>query len=435
MAVKFTPKPWIWPGFCAALVAIGFALPHSDDAGTSLVLYSLVALMMVFVWLFSKDATPSIDKRPEMKLVYGAFALLCLALAVLPMTTWITGKTGNLGGLYDPSMAWLEYIKLGGVVCAFLLGLGLSLNDETAKRVLDALLYMGGAWAVLAIIMHLLDPGGLYGQAKPFVADRLSAAFGSANSAGTLFASLSVMALGRLITRFMSYKARNIIDRIHPGFFGVFFFSLCAMSLTMSRTAILASLICMAMMCMVMLWKKLSFFKMVLMALLVIITVIFIFASPFLTAMERFEKVHTDTGMRFFIYKAHFDIAIKQPWFGFGLGSFNGINNTIVKPDNYTVLALVRTAHSVYLQWFEETGVMGLGALIALNASILWPIYRGAVYRERMSGRIWSILFGYLVFILHGFTDYAFQEPALAIFTAILLGMGLAMTTNSSRRA
>jgi len=64
----------------------------------------------------------------------------------------------------------------------------------------------------------------------------------------------------------------------------------------------------------------------------------------------------------------------------------------------------------------------------------LAPIYGSAQRRQTMGSRLWIVLAAYLVFLVHGLTDYAFQEPALELFTAVLLGAGFAIATNSGRR-
>jgi O-antigen ligase len=157
-----------------------------------------------------------------------------------------------------------------------------------------------------------------------------------------------------------------------------------------------------------------------------------IFATPLAGVIDRFNEVDRDALTRATILKSHFASALSQPWFGFGPGSFNTVNNHIVTAQNYPQLATIRTMHNVYLQWFEDVGIVGFAALGLLNFTILAPMISGARRRNQMSGRIWAILAGYAVFLLHGFTDYAFQEPALAIFMAVLLGCGFAMADNAT---
>ena len=76
---------------------------------------------------------------------------------------------------------------------------------------------------------------------------------------------------------------------------------------------------------------------------------------------------------------------------------------------------------------------MGLLALGLLNLSILIPIIRSALDRKMVRDRLWAILAAYCLFLIHGTTDYAFQEPALTVFLAVWMGLGLAMATNSNR--
>ncbi len=428
MKASINIKSWIWPALLGTAVLYGFVLRGSDVPYLSLTIYAAVAGLGAVLWLFTTHETPMLGKRPEMKPLLITVVLLIAVLSVLP----VLQMQGAGAGLYDPSGAYVEYIKLGGLACAFLAAFRVSQNDEAAKKLLDALLIMGGVWALVSILMFIADPNGVYGVPK-WSAGRLTGAFSSANSAGTVFGCISVVALGRLISRSQSVKGRSIFDRLDPVMLTVCVLSLAALSMSLSRGAITATLISMVVLTAVLLWRRVPVLWLFGALLVAVILVIVLFASPLAALMERFGQVDSDSDIRATIFKAHYDVAMQQPWFGAGLGSFNTVNDTIVSAADYREMSIIRAAHNVYLQWFEEAGIVGLVVLAAVNLAILVPMFQAARRRERMGGRIWAILFGYLVFLLHGFTDYAFQEPALTVFVAILLGCGFAMATNSAR--
>src|SRR5690606_35504412 len=71
---------------------------------------------------------------------------------------------------------------------------------------------------------------------------------------------------------------------------------------------------------------------------------------------------------------------------------------------------------------------------MALNLAVLIPMVRAILNEASAAPRLLMITGAYLVFLLHGFTDYGFQETALTLFVAMLLGGGFAMATNLSSR-
>jgi O-antigen ligase len=418
--VWYKYKIWLWPVLVSAIVLIAFAIPGSDLPAQAVTLVFFFAVLTALAFILPAPECPALVQRKSIR-------HLLIALAIF-FTTFVISA---FLAAYDPSAAWLAAIKMGGVICAFALGLRCSLTDEQAKKLFEALLYVGGVWAGASILMFILDPDGIYGFEK-FGAGRLTGAFSSPNSAGTLFGAMSVMALGRLISRVRSRRESQILERIDPAMAGIWIVSLAALMLTVSRGAIFSTLIGSAVLCVMLLRNYLPLPKLAAGVAAIVIVLTLVFAAPLISVIGRLGGIDNDAAVRATILKSHFTFAMQHPWFGAGPGSFNTINNHIVTAADYSALAVIRAAHNVYLQWFEETGGVGLLSLAILNLAILWPMISGARHRHQMSGRIWAILAGYLVFLLHGFTDYAFQEPALAMFMALLMGCGFAMAGNRS---
>lgn len=411
---------WLWPGVVSVVVLTAFAIRGSDLPAAATMLAALFAALTAAAFILPVAENPALAQRKAVKSLLIAFAIFIVALAL--STAFV---------VYDPSAAWLAAIKLGGVICAFALGLRCSLTDDRAKRLFEALLYVGGAWAVASIVMFILDPAGIYGFEK-FGAGRLTGAFSSPNSAGTLFGALGVMALGRVVSRVLTRQEPQILERIDPVMAGVCAVSLAALMLTVSRGAIFSTMICAAGLCVLLLHRRLSVPKLAAIGAAALVGLAVIFATPLTSVIGRFDGIDGDALERATILKSHFSFAAHQSWLGSGLGSFNTVNDHIVTAEDYPALAVMRAMHNVYLQWFEETGIVGLAGLALLNLAVLAPMVSGARRRHQMGGRIWAILAGYLVFLLHGFTDYAFQEPALAMFVALLLGCGFAMAGNTA---
>lgn len=424
---------WVWPVLVSGLLLVGFAIRGSDLPAPAAGLIAGFALFASIAYALKTQETPSLFERPDVLKLLIVLGVFCFAVFVPLLVEGAMSPTERGFIFYDPSAALMESIKMAGIICAFALGLRCSLNDEGARRLLDLLLYTGGAWAAISICMQLIDPAGIYGVAK-FGAGRLTGAFSSPNSAGTLFGALSVMALARVISRLLTNRMPYVIERIDPAMAAVFLLSLAALMLTLSRGAIISTFICFIGVSFVLLWGRVPVLGLIGGAMVTALVGIVIFLRPLVSMVGRFDNIDGDADVRVTIFTSHLAHARHHPWFGSGLGSFNSVNSSIVQATNYQELSVIRSAHNVYLQWFEETGVIGLGALIALNLAILIPLFQAARQRRQMGGRVWAILFGYAVFLLHGFTDYGFQEPALALFVAILLGCGFGLSTNTSRR-
>ena len=401
-------------------IMLAFALSGSDRPLASTMLTTLFAGLTVISFLLPAAENPPLSQRRTTKWLLLALATFVLCISI-----------STAFAIYDPSAAWLEGIKLGGVACAFALGLRCSLADEQAKRLFEYLLYAGGIWAVASILMFILDPAGIYGVQK-FGAGRLTGAFSSPNSAGTLFGALGVMALGRIISRILNRRDPQILERIDPVMAAVCVASLSALMLTLSRGAIFSTVICAGILVILLLRDRWSLLRLASVGAAATVVLAIVFASPLKRVLGRFDAIDGDALVRLTILKSHFNFAVRQSWFGTGLGSFNTVNDHIVKAQDYQQLSVIRSMHNVYLQWFEETGAMGLAALAFLNLVIWATLISAARRRNQMGGRIWAILMGYLVFLLHGFTDYAFQEPVLALFVSLLLGCGFAMAGNTT---
>lgn len=421
--------PWAWPILVSMAVLTGFALPRSDHPSVALWLSTALAALSAAAFLFAAPEQPPLWQRPAVRHTLIAFGLFILAVFVPLLVAAVRPVALRGFALYDPSATILESLKLGGVFCAFLLGLRLSLTDDRARRLFDTLLYAGGLWAVASIFMFILDPAGIYGEMK-FGAGRLTGAFSSPNSAGTLFGALAIMALGRLISRFLSRTDLQKIERIDPLMTAVCAVSLAALMLTISRGAVFATLIAGAGLVAILLRRRVPLLVLAGICVAGMVGLVILFGTPLAGVLGRLESVNEDAAVRATILKSHFAFASHQPLFGAGLGAFNTVNSHIVTAADYPALSLIRAMHNVYLQWFEEAGAVGLLALAGLNLTILASLILAARRRAKMAGRIWAILWGYTVFLLHGFTDYAFQEPVLALFMALILGCGLGMSGN-----
>ncbi len=424
--------PWIVPGLIAAIILLGFALPDSGNPDVALTLFALIGCLAAALWAIPTKETPRLKDRPYLLPVLLSCAFLALVVLYMPIKSGLFPHSMRLGLLYDPSNGYVEILKLAGLACALLVGFRSAQSDPAGKRVMTAILVVVGAWALASIIMYLLDPDGVYGIMK-VAKGRLTGAFGSANSAATLFGSTAIIAMGLAISSYFSRQSPRLVDRLNTTAVVVTILCFGALGLTVSRSGIFATILCAAVVIFALTWKKVPPGRLLIVGIGCVVLVAVALGGSMASLIHRMGEVSQDAQIRAMAFKTHFDIARHQAFFGSGLGSFNTVNSAILNETTYHELSLIKAAHNVYLQWFEEAGLVGLLAIGAVNVTLLWPMIVASQRRQSVGPRIVMILGAYLVFLVHGLTDYAFQEPALEIFVAVLLGVGFALATNSRR--
>jgi O-antigen ligase len=116
--------------------------------------------------------------------------------------------------------------------------------------------------------------------------------------------------------------------------------------------------------------------------------------------------------MRLNYWKETWEIIKIHPLIGAGLGNFN--------------LVYSRYAHNSYLQFFAETGMLGI-------AGLLWLVYAVFIYGLKRSFKdnkndcltLWLLLAG-SVFLLDNLTSFSFFLPEVSLIWWVILGCILA---------
>ncbi len=424
MTLSSALKTWATPAIYAALLVSGFAVRGSDLPVWSLAFSAAWAVFAAILWLLPRKTADQRLAQPALGLLALTFVVFCAVLAL----ELLFGPRA-----FDLSAFVIAFLKLLGLACAFLAGVRLCSDNDDARRVLDAILLGGALWAAVAIVMQLTDPYTIYGTTKVGDPRRLAAAFTSPNSAATLFGSLAVLAWGRTLSRYINSDRYEFFERLDPIYVGEFAVCMTALAMSLSRSGWLATAAALIGMTLIMFRRRISLpvFAGALIGVAAAVGIVMQLSS--FTMVDRLVRLQSDIDTRQMLFSAHAAAGMKHPWMGWGLGSFITINNSTVTADTYPALWAVRAAHNVYLQWFEETGFIGVAALVVLNLAVLGTVLGGAIRKKRMGDRLWAMLFAYLVFLVHGLTDYAFQETSLSLYIAVILGTGFAMATRLER--
>jgi len=127
------------------------------------------------------------------------------------------------------------------------------------------------------------------------------------------------------------------------------------------------------------------------------------------------------------------DVAVawtKFPWLGTGLGT-----HEVVYPmfDRSAVPHLATHAENEYAQIAEETGIVGLLALVAFGA-IVWRSYARAtrVTNVPVCSAVYGLGFGLMAILVHSLSDFGQHVPANAVLSAIFCALLIRLSHGGS---
>ncbi len=381
----------------------------------------------------------------------GLLLLAVAAVGLLSLTPFAPGGPHPMwafvnaaaASAVDKSAVEVELVRLAALACLFLVAWCVGSEDERARWFLRLFVIATGLFAIWAFTSHLADPGVLFGSIPlPYSGTRLSAAFLSANTAGTFFGASILISASALTDRLRglgrgeSLWSGRVLQRAAPSLVALVFCAACLI-LTASRGAFVATGIALTGFLLweaaARRWRMFGIPGLGVVALMAILAaLITIGGAPLL---ERLMSVDPGASGRGPINTAHWQAFLAAPWMGYGLGSFEAVNRMVTTAANYPQLWNIHAAHNVYLQWLEEAGVIGAAPMFACVGLILWSTVRGAGRRLGMTTWIRGLVSASLVPLIHGVSDYGLQVPSIAALSACLLGLvaGLAMRPPSGQ--
>ena len=149
-----------------------------------------------------------------------------------------------------------------------------------------------------------------------------------------------------------------------------------------------------------------------------------------LASLRDFDRAE---GGRWQIVKDIATITRQFPLLGTGLGT-----HAVVFPlyDSSNITALAAHAENEYAQAAEETGLLGVLALIAF-AVMIWAHYARSVRRSRLPIRsaVYGLGFGLAAISVHSFSDFGQHLPANALLTATVCGLLVALASSHEIRS
>ena len=344
--------------------------------------------------------------------------------------------------VYGAIKGWLasggpEYAALAGAGAAFLLGRAAGDRSDRATTAWVSLLAAFGAVGALAFLDHVIDPGGLLGQDKPYHHNRLSTPFLSANTAATFFGFAAVLALGEIL---------RAARRRHTGELGggragraralvlpvlVFIVTATCVTLTASRAGILLAALAMAAL---LIWNaalspvgRARWRSAILGAGMSMIVALSMYAISGEAADQRFAFTGADADGRMILYQTYGEAVRFAPLTGHGPGGFEFVNALAADVETAPRLMLQGAAHNVALQWLLQGGVVGLTVMAAILAGIGRTLLSAVAPRRRASARVRAILVASGFVMAHAMFDYALEIPGFMWVFAWTLGLGAGM--------
>ena len=374
-----------------------------------------------------------------------AIFLVLLVWAGLPALHPAFDADGQRVSPLDRYALIVEWVRLAGFAALFLSGYVQGSDRRAGRLLFDMILVLGVAHAVWAVLAFQQTPDMVRGLDKQMHLGRLTGSFLSANTAGAFFGALSCAAAVRAARKGGSVMTAAV-DRGVPAsaWTPVLLYGLAvivlwsALLLTLSRTAITVSAGVLLLFLAYELIKALTALddrraQLAIGggALALLVGVVAALFGSRLT--DKFAQLQADAATRVDIAHA-FGPALKAtPLFGYGLGGFGSLSGHLITPANAEVLWNLGAAHNLILQWWLETGIVGLvlgGLVIAmLLGRLAWRYFKSRMERWRAG----AALAAGLVLLLHSLTDIPLQIGAVTALFAVMLGWGVAEVREDAR--
>ncbi len=429
-------------------------------------LASIMALCLLLKLVFVKDA------RFVWSWAYvplGLFLLVGLLQAVswqvsvvkaispdtVAMKTRLLSDIANAGKtLQQMTISFYPYatwhglrLALAGVV-VFVVVINVYRSSERILRLLTAIMFIGGAFALLALGQDVAGNGEIY-WCLPTYGKAFSGTFVNHSHYGQ-FMNLSIGAsLGVLMVKLYEKFPRREVDlpeimarlgehdfRIVWYCVGIIVIGIATIFISLTRGGMVALLIALGFTAVVLSFKRGlqgRSWVIAVMALGAFICVLYIGFDSVYDRLATLEDFQQNQGGRWQIVKDIATAWTRFPVLGTGLGTHD-----VVYPmfDRATTAALASHAENEYAQMAEETGAVGLG-LVIIFLVMVWRIYAKNIRNIRLpiQAAAVGLGFGLLAVMIHSLSDFGQHLPANAMLSLISCALLIAMLKVADRVA
>ena len=314
-------------------------------------------------------------------------------------------------------------------------------TERMIKRLLAAIAIIGGAITLLALAQNLFGNGKIYWIVPTAYGEAYSGTFVNHSHYGQ-FINLSIGAtIGLIMVKVHgAFTGKKVTPRLVFEYLGspaaklmwllvaMIIISVATVFMSLTRGGMVSIFIAAGFTTLALSSRrslKGRGWIMALMALGAFICVLYIGFDAVYDRLASLRELHQAQGGRWQIVK---DISLawsKFPVFGMGLGT-----HEVVYPmfDRSTIAALAAHAENEYAQAAEETGLMGLTALVCFGI-LVWANYIRNIRNDSVPicSAAYGLGFGLLAIMLHSLSDFGQHLPANAFLSAVscalLLGL------------
>ena len=417
------------------------------NRGDLALFFAIVHLVLLIAVLATKTGRRVLASTP-LAWVGASFALVLIGavFSILPLGgrighpiwNYVSSQGGSIS--LDPVATRLEIVKLLGLAALFAVAIVIGAKRERADTFIKALSYVGGAYAAWAFLNWTANPNLIFGVVRPYGNGRLSASFLSANSAATLFACQSILqlclafrAVRRAPRPLFSRRAWSQMQGL-PLALVLLFINVSCLLLTASRagslTAVAATAVVVAGFIIVRTDERSASAGLAAVCGVIVFEVAALVLANGQSLLGRLAD-NPVSDSRVVIFAAYWRSILASPWWGYGLGAFHAFNFQSMNEANAIPLGILGAAHNVYLQWLLQSGVAGFFPMMICMGTILAIIWSGFKRRSRQTAILIFTLAVASIFAVHELTDYALEEPSLAAFFAVILGLGYGVSTRA----
>jgi O-antigen ligase len=345
----------------------------------------------------------------------GLFLAAALAWGVAPALL-------GAGTRLAPNGPGLEALKLLGVSALMLAGALIGASRARLRRLVYWLTLAGLAYTLAALWIGRAAPFTVWGQPKWAHMWRFTGSFLNANAAGCAFGMLGLLALGLARYRLSrtdllraSLRDYLLIALAAAGALAAF----GAGVMTQSRAALVLSL---ALGGLLVVFggegggagRRAGIGIGALLAVGVLLGLSQMGARP--------DSVAGDVASRAVAANHYLGLTLQRPWFGYGIGGFEGAHLATLTPATAPVLWDFGAAHDAALQAALEGGIPYLLLILAALAVTAWPLIRPGGSPRRRNPLAQAAAAASLLAAICSFGDIALNVPAVAALAALLWG-------------
>jgi len=329
------------------------------------------------------------------------------------------------------------------LVCMLALCCGFLVGTDTgrARQLLNVIAWSGVVYAAFGVVAHIFDPTHILWRDKDAYLDSVTGTFINRNTAGAYFGSCALVWSVLLWERVQQKMPRGVLltwptisgllarpPKAVIVTFTMLFLCLAAMFMTLSRGAVVPSLLALVV-------GFILFFRRHFPRRAALVTalagggaIVFLLLEVMGAGVNaRFDSVGLASGGRLETYKATLRLIGDHPWFGTGQGTFAEAFPAYRSADA-PIWGVWDVAHNTLLEIAADMGIP-IAALVTVGWAIIFAtLIHGVIVRKR--GVIFPVaaLMVALVAVLHSLVDFSLQIPGYSIVALALIGAGLAQS-------